>query len=101
MQLSSERFQCPVCGMADAVSKVSSIVEAGTSSHTVHHSTVSLRGLSVRGYGIASGTGTSITRLAEKLSPPSLPRFQVAAPGYNGFAISCLGLLSVLILSLG
>jgi hypothetical protein len=75
MQFTPNIFQCPLCGMTDTVTKVSSIVEAGTTSHSAHHTTVYTRGFSVRGIGTGSSSGTSATHLATKLSPPSLPQF--------------------------
>ncbi len=57
-------FSCPLCHHIDAVTKVSTIVDAGSAPSSKYHATGHTSGTSVR---------TSTTALARKLAPPSLP----------------------------
>jgi hypothetical protein len=84
MDPSVNSFYCPLCHSIDAVTKVSSIVDGGSATSVGYHAAGRFSGMSVT---------TSTTALADKLAPPSLPRFRVAAEGYNGCAVSLIILL--------
>lgn len=92
MEPFANRFHCPVCHNIDAVTKVSSIVDSGSATSVGYHTAGRFSGTSVT---------TSTTALARTLAPPSLPRFRVAAEGYNGCAIPLLMLLGLCFVVMG
>ena len=73
MERFASSFHCPLCHSMDTVTKVSSIVDGGSATSVGYHAAGRFSGMSVT---------TSMTALAGKLAPPSLPRFRVAAEGY-------------------
>jgi hypothetical protein len=92
MEPTTNSFHCPLCQSIDAVTKVSSIVDGGSATSVGYHTAGRFSGTSVT---------TSTTALARKLAPPSLPRFRVAADGFNGLAVTLLILLGVCFAAMG
>ncbi|HZR44108.1 MAG TPA: hypothetical protein VFB12_28600 [Ktedonobacteraceae bacterium] len=92
MERFASSFHCPLCHSMDTVTKVSSIVDGGSATSVGYHAAGRFSGMSVT---------TSMTALAGKLAPPSLPRFRVAAEGYNGCAVPLIILSGLCFVAIG
>lgn len=92
MESFTNSFHCPLCHSIDTVTKVSSIVNAGSATSVGYHAAGRFSGTSVT---------RSTTALARQLAPPSLPRFRVAAEGYNGCAVPLLMLAGFCFVAMG
>lgn len=82
-------FRCPLCHSIDAVTKVSSIVNSGTTTSVGQFGAYGAGQFGTYG---ARGTGVTVstTKLAFLLTPPSLPRFHIIGTGDedNGCMVS-------------